>query len=276
MFPGLIVHRSGPNRTARDRRSLLLCYQPAGRPELAGLPYRPERLDDLPDTPRLPPPPYRASRARTRPERTPMPPAQPQSVPDLQQAVLEGAFGPLPSKLAVTSAFWLHHTTRLAGSRVTYHNQYVLLRSGDAFGACAFEAGELDPDFCADASGHTLDTPDPPRVGPRAHRRARRLPRAGTAPPGRRRRRDRRPAHRDAGGARAGQGRGRRRSPRHRARREGGPGRGGQPAGRGDTRARRPPAALRLQPAHHPLGRPVSGRHGGRARRGPTRSWRPV
>ncbi|WP_236241243.1 phytanoyl-CoA dioxygenase family protein [Streptomyces sp. CC228A] len=48
MFPGLIVHRSGPNRTARDRRSLLLCYQPAGRPELAGLPYRPERLDDLP------------------------------------------------------------------------------------------------------------------------------------------------------------------------------------------------------------------------------------
>ncbi|WP_236245987.1 Rossmann-like domain-containing protein [Streptomyces sp. CC210A] len=87
-----------------------------------------------------------------------MSPAPPQSVPDLQQAVLEGAHGPLPSKLAVTSAFWLHHTTRLAGSRVTYHNQYVLLRSGDAFGACAFEAGELDPGFCADASGHTLDT----------------------------------------------------------------------------------------------------------------------
>ncbi|MFF8605511.1 phytanoyl-CoA dioxygenase family protein [Streptomyces sp. NPDC015346] len=48
MFPGLVVHRSGPNRTAHDRRSLLLCFQPADRPELAGLPYRPERLTDLP------------------------------------------------------------------------------------------------------------------------------------------------------------------------------------------------------------------------------------
>ncbi len=48
MFPGLVVHRSGPNRTGRDRRSLLLCFQPAGRPELADLPYRAERLSDLP------------------------------------------------------------------------------------------------------------------------------------------------------------------------------------------------------------------------------------
>ncbi|QGV82921.1 phytanoyl-CoA dioxygenase family protein [Streptomyces ficellus] len=48
MFPGLLVHRSGPNRTDRDRRSLLLCFQPAGRPELADLPYRAERLTDLP------------------------------------------------------------------------------------------------------------------------------------------------------------------------------------------------------------------------------------
>jgi hypothetical protein len=48
MFPGLIVHRSGANRTGKDRRSLLLCFQPAGRPELADLPYRAERLSDLP------------------------------------------------------------------------------------------------------------------------------------------------------------------------------------------------------------------------------------
>ncbi|MFF8382629.1 Rossmann-like domain-containing protein [Streptomyces kanasensis] len=87
-----------------------------------------------------------------------MSPTQPQSVPELQQAALEGAFGPLPGELAVTSAFWLHHTTRLAGSQVTYRNHYLLLRSGDAFGACSFEAGELPPDFCAEASGHTLDT----------------------------------------------------------------------------------------------------------------------
>ncbi|WP_228980697.1 DUF364 domain-containing protein [Streptomyces sp. DH12] len=83
---------------------------------------------------------------------------QPHSVPELQEAVLDGAYGPLPGELAVTSAFWLHHTTRLAGSQVTYRNSYLLMRSGDAFGACSFEAGEVTPDFCADASGHTLDT----------------------------------------------------------------------------------------------------------------------
>ncbi|GHG07436.1 Rossmann-like domain-containing protein [Streptomyces filamentosus] len=86
-----------------------------------------------------------------------MPSAPPQSVPELQQAVLDGAFGPLPGELTVTSAFWVHHTTRLAGSQVTYRNRYVLLRSGDSFGACSFEAGDVAPDFCADASGHTLD-----------------------------------------------------------------------------------------------------------------------
>ena len=48
MFPGLMVHRSAPNRTATDRRSLLYCFQPAGRPELSALTYNAERLADLP------------------------------------------------------------------------------------------------------------------------------------------------------------------------------------------------------------------------------------
>jgi hypothetical protein len=48
IFPGLMVHRSAPNRTASDRRSLLYCFQPAGRPELSALPYHAERLADLP------------------------------------------------------------------------------------------------------------------------------------------------------------------------------------------------------------------------------------
>ncbi|MFF2023944.1 phytanoyl-CoA dioxygenase family protein [Streptomyces sp. NPDC058171] len=48
VFPGLIVHRSAPNTSGTDRRSLLLCFQPAGRPPLAELPYRPERLAELP------------------------------------------------------------------------------------------------------------------------------------------------------------------------------------------------------------------------------------
>ncbi|KUF18668.1 Rossmann-like domain-containing protein [Streptomyces silvensis] len=83
--------------------------------------------------------------------------AQPYSLADLQQKALAGHYGPLPEEYATTSAFWLHHTTRLAGSEVTYRNHYLLLRSGDAFGACSFEAGELAPDLCADLSGHSLD-----------------------------------------------------------------------------------------------------------------------
>ncbi|GAA0948276.1 phytanoyl-CoA dioxygenase family protein [Kribbella koreensis] len=48
MFPGLMVHRSAPNRTASDRRSLLYCFQPAGRPELSALTYDAEKLRNLP------------------------------------------------------------------------------------------------------------------------------------------------------------------------------------------------------------------------------------
>jgi len=34
--------------SATDRRSLLYCFQPAGRPELSALTYDAERLADLP------------------------------------------------------------------------------------------------------------------------------------------------------------------------------------------------------------------------------------
>ncbi|AXK34889.1 hypothetical protein DVA86_21795 [Streptomyces armeniacus] len=87
-----------------------------------------------------------------------MPPPQPQTVGELTGAVLSGAYGPDPEELAVTSAFWLYHTTRLAGGPATYHNHYLLLRVGRSFGACSFEAGELVPDICENASGHTLGT----------------------------------------------------------------------------------------------------------------------
>lgn len=78
------------------------------------------------------------------------------TVAELTDAVLSGAYGPDPAELPVISAFWLHHTTRLPGADVTYRNYYVLLRVGEAFGACSFEAGELDPSYCADASGMPL------------------------------------------------------------------------------------------------------------------------
>ncbi|MGY4970373.1 Rossmann-like domain-containing protein [Streptomyces nigrescens] len=84
--------------------------------------------------------------------------ATPQTVAELTDSILSGAYGPDPKDLAVTSAFWLYHTTRLAGGEVTYHNHYLVLRVGQSFGACSFEAGELAPDFCENASGYTLDT----------------------------------------------------------------------------------------------------------------------
>ncbi|WP_328862510.1 Rossmann-like domain-containing protein [Streptomyces sp. NBC_00306] len=87
-----------------------------------------------------------------------MPHLMPQTVAELTDAVLSDAHGPAPRNLAVNSAFWLYHTTRLAGGEATYHNHYLVLRVGHAFGACSFEAGELAPDFCENASGHTLDT----------------------------------------------------------------------------------------------------------------------
>ena len=79
------------------------------------------------------------------------------TVDDLIAGVRAGEHGAPPSELVATSVFWLHHGTRLAGGNTTYRNQYVLVRCGRAFGACAFEAGEIDPDVCRDASGSTLD-----------------------------------------------------------------------------------------------------------------------
>ncbi|WBB80701.1 DUF364 domain-containing protein [Micromonospora sp. WMMD882] len=70
--------------------------------------------------------------------------------------VLAGTLGPDPATTVATSVFWLHHGTRLAGGDTTYRNQYVLVRSGRSFGACAVEAGAVDPAICADASGRTL------------------------------------------------------------------------------------------------------------------------
>jgi len=92
------------------------------------------------------------------------------TVADLTAAVLAGSRGPSPADVNITSAFWLHHTTRLPGADVTYRNYYVLLRVGEVFGACSFEAGELDPSYCSDTSGRTLadvltsDDPLPVRI----------------------------------------------------------------------------------------------------------------
>ncbi|MFF0214287.1 Rossmann-like domain-containing protein [Streptomyces vinaceus] len=91
------------------------------------------------------------------PAPTPAPAPAPSSVDGLVEAVLAGEHGPLPSALAATSVFWIHHGTRLAGGGTTYLNQYVLVRLGGSFGGCAFEAGEIDAAVCRDSSGTPLD-----------------------------------------------------------------------------------------------------------------------
>ncbi|MCX5071882.1 DUF364 domain-containing protein [Streptomyces sp. NBC_00513] len=88
---------------------------------------------------------------------TPTTTAPAPTVHALVEAVLKGEHGPLPSDLVATSVFWIHHGTRLAGGDTTYLNQYVLVRLGGSFGACAFESGEIDPSVCRDSSGTALD-----------------------------------------------------------------------------------------------------------------------
>ncbi|MGP3683591.1 Rossmann-like domain-containing protein [Streptomyces sp. IBSNAI002] len=88
---------------------------------------------------------------------TPASTAPVRTVDALTASVLAGAYGPLPSELVATSVFWIHHGTRLAGGDSTYLNQYVLVRLGASFGGCAFEAGEIDPAVCREASGSPLD-----------------------------------------------------------------------------------------------------------------------
>lgn len=47
-FPALLLHRSAPNLSRLPRRAVLLSFQPAGRPRQELLPWRPERVHELP------------------------------------------------------------------------------------------------------------------------------------------------------------------------------------------------------------------------------------
>lgn len=47
-FGSLLLHRSSPNTSGRQRRAILLSFQPAGRPRQGELVWQPERVADLP------------------------------------------------------------------------------------------------------------------------------------------------------------------------------------------------------------------------------------
>lgn len=68
-----------------------------------------------------------------------------------------------------TSVFWLQHGTRLAGGTSTSLTRYIVVRVGTAFGACAFEDGQIGPGVCRSSSGARVadllaDGPLPLRV----------------------------------------------------------------------------------------------------------------
>ena len=47
-FPSLLVHRSTANTSDRQRRAILLSFQPAGRPRQRDLEWQPQRVEELP------------------------------------------------------------------------------------------------------------------------------------------------------------------------------------------------------------------------------------
>jgi len=48
LFGSWLVHRSAPNVSDRERRAILLSFQPAGRPRQEALPWRPHLVQELP------------------------------------------------------------------------------------------------------------------------------------------------------------------------------------------------------------------------------------
>lgn len=84
------------------------------------------------------------------------PTAPPATVEELRRAVLADPTGAGPGSPTATAVFWLHHGTRLSGGNTTYLNQYLLVRSGGSFGACAVEDGETDPALCRQYTGAPL------------------------------------------------------------------------------------------------------------------------
>nr|MDQ5862092.1 hypothetical protein [Actinomycetota bacterium] len=77
------------------------------------------------------------------------------TVTELMDAALSGELGPDPAAISARSVFWIQHGTRLASGDQLYRNRYVLVRVESVFGACAFEAGHLDPGI-AELSGESL------------------------------------------------------------------------------------------------------------------------
>ncbi|GAA0493916.1 DUF364 domain-containing protein [Streptomyces sp. NPDC046215] len=81
------------------------------------------------------------------------------SLPDLEQRVKVGEFGPHPDTLRVTVAFTTSQAVRHDGRGGGYRNEVLSLRIGEAVGSCAVEPGALSAatvEECAGAPAGTL------------------------------------------------------------------------------------------------------------------------
>jgi len=79
-----------------------------------------------------------------------------ETIAELITQAQRGTYGPEPSTLHITSAFWIRHSTQFSATAQKYHNYYLLLRVGQAFGACAIEPDQVDPEIATMASGQPL------------------------------------------------------------------------------------------------------------------------
>ncbi|QDH19836.1 Rossmann-like domain-containing protein [Saccharibacillus brassicae] len=74
----------------------------------------------------------------------------------LQEAVLRGELGADPASVSATGAVSIYQTTQFPGSAVKYRNHYLLLRVGEAFGACSHTPGQLSADAAEECSGRSV------------------------------------------------------------------------------------------------------------------------
>jgi len=80
------------------------------------------------------------------------------TVAELVAQVHCGLLGPDPQTVYVSSAFWIRQSTKFTSTSQKYCNHYLLLRLGQAFGACVFEPHQVNADIADTAPGESLAT----------------------------------------------------------------------------------------------------------------------
>ncbi len=83
---------------------------------------------------------------------------RPNTVQELLDNVQTGVYGKRPAEFRAISLFWIRQTTKLSeAQQIAYLNHCLLVRVGQSFGACGFESGQVDADFCDELAGCSLD-----------------------------------------------------------------------------------------------------------------------